>query len=324
MSRPLARDALTIFVDGEEVPGLIAYGLREPGLAMPAFPSDAWIAQPEPQEFTLHGDRWEVVGWEIPVVIWPEASRLEGAVRATLDTLTQAGCRVAWIGAEGVPFCDPPDLFNPNCMSGSVLAWATDAGQGEFRIDPDAPVQPASDDRLESLRHHGSGLADVQFQDQVPVVAMSDLQQEVATIRALRHLDLVEPSAVVAWARAATTRGDSTKGIVDLAELSDARGEDVDAHVTALADEIGLVPLTEQVAGVVAAEHVARELTRGTVAPIDAARRIWGIARLAPSAEPRLRVFIGLASEWEDDPDNRTSYEEEIRSEALNLAGWSE
>jgi len=153
---------------------------------------------------------------------------------------------------------------------------------------------------------------------------MRDFQQEVATIRALRHLDLVEPSEVVAWARGQTTRSASTKGVVDLAELSDARGDDVDAHVTALADEIGLEPLTEQVAGFVAAEHVARELTRGTVAPIEAARRIWRIARLAPSAEPRLRVFIGLASEWEDDPDNRASYEEEIRSEALHLTGWSE
>jgi hypothetical protein len=154
--------------------------------------------------------------------------------------------------------------------------------------------------------------------------SMSDLRQEVATIRALRHLDLVEPSGVVAWARGRVSGGERTKVVVDLAELSDARGDDVDAHVTALADEVGLEPLTEQVAGVIAAEQVARELTRGAVAPIEAARRIWRIARRAPSAEPRLRVFIGLASEWEDDPDHQVSYEEEIRSEALHLAGWSE
>lgn len=151
-----------------------------------------------------------------------------------------------------------------------------------------------------------------------------NLQQDVATIRALRQLDLVEPSAVVGWARAQRTRDDKTTGVVNLAELSDARGEDVDAHLAALADEIGLEPLTERIAGLVAAEQVARELTHGTVTPIEAARRIWRIARLAPSAEPWLRVFVGLASEWEDDPGNRASYEEEIRSEALHLAGWAE
>ena len=51
---------------------------------------------------------------------------------------------------------------------------------------------------------------------------------------------------------------------------------------------------------------------RLVVAPIEAACDIWRIARLAPSAEPRLRVFVGLASEWDDDPDNRASYEEEM------------
>jgi hypothetical protein len=152
---------------------------------------------------------------------------------------------------------------------------------------------------------------------------MSDLRQEVAAIRALRYLDLVEPSAAVAWARGRMAGGQASNGLVDLAELSDMRGDDVDAHVTALANEVGLQPLTEQEAGVVAAEQMARELTCGVVAPIEAARRIWRIARLAPDAEPRLRVFIGLASEWEDDPDNRASYEEEIRSEALRLAGRS-
>ena len=134
---------------------------------------------------------------------------------------------------------------------------------------------------------------------------MSDLRQEVATIRALRYLDLVEPSAAVAWARGQTTGGEAAKGLVDLAGLSDMRGDDVDAHVSG--------------------EQAARELTCGAGAPIEAARRIWRIARLlAPSVEPRLRVFIGLASEWEDDPDNRASYEEEIRSEALCLEGGLE
>jgi len=156
------------------------------------------------------------------------------------------------------------------------------------------------------------------------VGAMSDLRRDVATLRALRYLDLIAPSVVVGWAQGRAIGGDSRRRVAALGELSEVRREDVDAHLMALADEIGLEPLTERLAGVAAAEEAAHELTRGVVRPIEAARRIWLIARRAPSAEPQLRVFIGLASEWEDDAENRASYEEEIRSEALHLAGWSE
>lgn len=161
MIRPPVRETLKVIVDGDEVPGLIAYGLRRPGgSADTSFPAYAWIAQPEPTDFTLHGEGWEVLMWEVPIVIWPAPSEMESALRATLGTLIEAGCRVAWIGAEGLPFCDPPELFDPHCMSGAVLAWMTDAGAGDCRIDPDAPITPVGDDVLLVLRAHATGLAD--------------------------------------------------------------------------------------------------------------------------------------------------------------------
>ncbi|AKU17592.1 hypothetical protein VV02_19970 [Luteipulveratus mongoliensis] len=161
MSQPPARETLKVVLAGDEVPGLIAYGLRGSGDPADAtFPTDSWIAQPEPTELTLHGDAWEVQMWEIPVVIWPARADMELAVRATLRTLIGVGCRVAWIGAEGLPFCDPPELFEPQCMSGSVLAWMTDSGASDCQLDPDAPVMPVGDDVLRVLRAHGSGLAD--------------------------------------------------------------------------------------------------------------------------------------------------------------------
>ncbi len=45
-------------------------------------------------------------------------------------------------------------------MSGAVLAWMTDAGAGDCRIDPDAPITPVGDDVLLVLRAHATGLAD--------------------------------------------------------------------------------------------------------------------------------------------------------------------
>lgn len=161
MTRPVARDALTIFVDGDEVPGLIAYGLLPPRLD-PAleFPAAAWIARPEPRSFTLHGTNWEIVGWEVPVVVWPNAAQFGDAVRDTLAALIAAGSRMAWIGAEGLPFCDPPALFDPDCMSGGVLAWMDDSGQFDCPLEPDAALSPIDDKALLRLRVHAAGLAD--------------------------------------------------------------------------------------------------------------------------------------------------------------------
>lgn len=161
MITPLARDALTIFVAGDEEPGLIAYGLTAPDAWRDAaFPADVWLADPEPGAFDLFGDRWRVHAWEVPIAIWPTGLHFQAAVNRTLDALIRGGCRVAWIGAEGVPFCDPPGLFDPECMAGGVLAWMTDDGRFDCPLDPDRVLAPVSNDELLKLRAHVRGLAD--------------------------------------------------------------------------------------------------------------------------------------------------------------------
>ncbi len=160
MIRPLARDCLTVFIDGDEEPGLIAYGVTSPGdWHDHGFPSEAWLATPEPGRFVLHGENWRVYGWEIPIAIWPTGPSFQSAVRQTLEALIRNGCRVAWIGAEGIPFCDPPGLFDPDCMSGGVLAWMTDDGGFNCPLDPDHIVSAASDIELLRLRAHSHGLS---------------------------------------------------------------------------------------------------------------------------------------------------------------------
>lgn len=114
-----------------------------------------------PTTFTLWGDAWEVIRWDVPIKMWPTSAELGVAVKLILDELIGSRSRVAWIGAEGVPFCDPPQLFDPLCMTGAVLAWATEDGTSDVDIDLDAPVTPAADDVLRQLRRYASGLADV-------------------------------------------------------------------------------------------------------------------------------------------------------------------
>lgn len=81
-------------------------------------------------------------------------------IRASLTAIIEAGCCVARVGAEGFPFCDPPQLFDPSCMAGGVLAWMTGRGQFMCSLDPDAPVSPVPDEQLLLLRNHAHGLAD--------------------------------------------------------------------------------------------------------------------------------------------------------------------
>ncbi|MFI7068486.1 hypothetical protein ACIBL3_46385 [Kribbella sp. NPDC050124] len=153
---------LVVVDDGEEVPGLTTYGLTTRyGWHSSVFPSDAWVGAPEVSEFMLYGVTWEVMSWDVRVTIWPTGDEFVSAVRRTLRAMIDGGCRVAWVGAEGFPFCDPPGLFDPACMSGGVLAWMTDAGDFDCRMDPDRPVARASDEILLALRNHATGLADV-------------------------------------------------------------------------------------------------------------------------------------------------------------------
>jgi len=108
----------------------------------------------------LHGETWEVATWDVPIVIWPTGDGFVAATGTTLRAMIKSGCRVAWVGAEGLPFCDPPQLFDPTCMSRGVLAWMTDDGQFECPLDQDAPLSPVSDERPQALRIHSHGLAD--------------------------------------------------------------------------------------------------------------------------------------------------------------------
>lgn len=161
MTRSLTRESLTVVVDGEEVPGLIFYGLGGRDDMRPVrFPTEAWVARPDVDEFTLHGEAWRIAGWELPIVIWPNAARFTEAVHRTLTAIIDSGCRVAWVGAEGLPFCDPPELFDSACMSGGVLAWMTDDGAFVSSLDPDGPLEPVSDEQSLALRVHARGLAD--------------------------------------------------------------------------------------------------------------------------------------------------------------------
>jgi hypothetical protein len=149
---------------------------------------------------------------------------------------------------------------------------------------------------------------------------VTGIRQDVAEIRALRHLDIVDPREVVTWATERLAVGDDQVALLDLALVTDVRAYEVDALVTALAAEIGLEPLTDRAARRTAAELVAHELLRDEITPIAAAQRIWRLAGEVSSAEPDLVDFVVMASEW-DNVHLRAGLEQDIRASAAHLVG---
>ena len=108
---------------------MIAYGLGRLGdHPRGDAPTGAWPTARSVDEVSLRGEAWEVTAWEIALRALPDRSEWREAIRSTLQAHLDGGSRLAWIGAEGVPFCDPPQLFDPTCMTRGVLAWMTRFG----------------------------------------------------------------------------------------------------------------------------------------------------------------------------------------------------
>lgn len=142
---------------------MIAYGLaRRRGWRGDRPPADPWMVAElgDDGQFVLVGDLWEVIMLTIQVDAWPTAATLAESTRRLFEALLAGGCRIAWLGAEGLPFCDPPELFDPGCMSGGVLAWMTTDGVFECPLDPDRALKPVADSHLREMRDHAGGLAD--------------------------------------------------------------------------------------------------------------------------------------------------------------------
>lgn len=67
----------------------------------------------------------------------------------------------------------------------------------------------------------------------------------------------------------------------------------------------------------------ATEIVHGTLTPYEGARLIWWHGYNELGYPDELTPFVGLASEWEDDPAHRALYEQGILKEARQLVGQS-
>lgn len=73
-------------------------------------------------------------------------------------------------------------------------------------------------------------------------------------------------------------------------------------------------------AGLLHARRVAEDIVAGRVAPYEGARQIWTEVYVQVPTLVELRPFVGLASEWEDDPAHREELARTIVEESKRLS----
>jgi hypothetical protein len=159
--KPPLREVLTVIRDGLQVPGITFYGLSQGGARPEAvFPDDFWPTGTEYSTSWLGGVGWSVLVWDLALPEWSRGPVFRTALVETFSALQHGGCVIAWIGREGY-FCDPPQLFLPECMSGGILAACGLGGKMWADLDPEMPLSPLPDSVLLELRAASTGLADV-------------------------------------------------------------------------------------------------------------------------------------------------------------------
>lgn len=140
-------------------------------------------------------------------------------------------------------------------------------------------------------------------------------------LAALRRLDLVDAGAIVSWATEHSSNAETGDLLVRLASQPPSTdSQTVDSLLDELLRDLGDRPMDVERAGRLVAQMLAEKIIGGSIEPAVGARKIWwDVARKVPSLEPRLRIFVGLASGWEDSPDHRSGYEDDIVKAAFRL-----
>jgi len=150
--------------------------------------------------------------------------------------------------------------------------------------------------------------------DEVSVSSIRD-------VAALRYLDRIDTDAVVRWATEQLMGSSGSEGLLAIAcESSPADSETVSRLLNELLVSMGEPSMDERRAGWIVARFLAKRIVDGSIEPSIGARKIWwDVANRIPDLEPRMRTFVALASEWEDDPVHRDEYERDIVEAARKL-----
>lgn len=150
--------ATSVFVNGEEKLGFILYGIWPKSLSAqpPAVPV-VEVPGAEFRTFVLYGDSWYIIGIELGFDDGAQYRSAVDGVETLLRTVLANGAQVSWIGSEGLPFADPPDLFTAEEMEGGVLAARTVDGTS-FSGIMSGGFTPLTNEQMATLERSARGV----------------------------------------------------------------------------------------------------------------------------------------------------------------------
>lgn len=112
-----------------------------------------------------------------------------------------------------------------------------------------------------------------------------------------------------------------------LRQLAAAQGSDtalLRTLFTNTVEELGLSMPMPVDAGLNVARAIAKAILNSSVTPYEGARQIWRDVYTRFPELAQLRLFVGLASEYEDDEAHRQSYSQQIIEECRSLLAMEE
>lgn len=117
----------------------------------------------------------------------------------------------------------------------------------------------------------------------------------------------------------ALARGVDSPSLREAASTPDHEVRDARDRFLAALDELGIEVPTFGKATWPLVRLMAEQIVSGAVTPVEGASWIWRNAYHRIERGGYLRVFVGLASEWEDHPSYRAKYDERIVDESKIL-----
>jgi hypothetical protein len=128
------------------------------------------------------------------------------------------------------------------------------------------------------------------------------------------RLGLVSSEEVIEFAQVLLTGRPDSHALAELAGLAPTQetGE-VGSLLRMAAVEVGRDAPDEATAKRIVARSIVSSITEGTMEPYLGARAIWRDVFGSAAEMDEFAVFAGLASGWEDAPDQRPQYEDDIR-----------
>jgi hypothetical protein len=149
------------------------------------------------------------------------------------------------------------------------------------------------------------------------IILVSDMKIELA--QALWQIGKLSAEKLPDVAIQALRRGFDGSALRELAGLQKPTKQDIGDLFDRALKEVECLPISKREASLIVAKNIAQEIINGNIEPYEGARRIWWDIWDQNRELDELKVFVGLASGYEDEPNHQQKYANDIIKEARKL-----